>query len=40
MKFGKLLEPVSIAANHPEIFKAYTSYEGYFAIATRVDPLS
>jgi hypothetical protein len=24
-KFGKRLEPVSVSANHPEIFKAYTS---------------
>jgi AhpD family alkylhydroperoxidase len=38
MKFGKLLEPLTVAANHSEIFKAYTSYEGWFATASRVDP--
>jgi AhpD family alkylhydroperoxidase len=36
-KYGKLLEPVSIAANHPEFFKAYISFEGSFAAATRMD---
>jgi AhpD family alkylhydroperoxidase len=36
-KFGKLLEPVSITAHHPEIFKAYTSYEASFGAASRVD---
>jgi AhpD family alkylhydroperoxidase len=38
VRFGKLLEPITIAANHPEIFKAYTSYEGCFGAASRVDP--
>jgi AhpD family alkylhydroperoxidase len=31
------LEPVTIAANNPEIFKAYTSYERAFMMASRVD---
>ncbi len=38
MKYGKLLEPLTVVANHPEIFKAYTSYEGWFGTACRVDP--
>jgi AhpD family alkylhydroperoxidase len=36
-KYGSLLEPLTVAANHPEIFNAYTSYEGWFATACRVD---
>jgi AhpD family alkylhydroperoxidase len=38
MKFGKLLEPLTVAANHPEIFKAYTSYERWLGTACRVNP--
>lgn len=37
-KYGKLLEPLTVTANHPEVFKAYMSYEGSFATACRVDP--
>jgi AhpD family alkylhydroperoxidase len=37
-KYGKLLEPLTVTANHPEVFKAYTSYEGWFGTACRVDP--
>lgn len=36
-KYGTSLEPVTIAANHPEIFQAYISYEAAFAGASRVD---
>ena len=36
-KYGTSLEPVTIAANHPEIFRAYISYETAFAGASRVD---
>lgn len=36
-KYGTLLEPVSIAAHNPEIFKAYMSYGGAFRAASRVD---
>lgn len=36
-KYGRLLEPVSIAANHPEIFKAYMDYERSFQTASRID---
>lgn len=36
-KYGTLLEPVSIAAHNPDIFKAYMSYEGAFRVASRVD---
>jgi AhpD family alkylhydroperoxidase len=38
MKYGKLLEPLTVTANHPEVFEAYTSYEGWFRTACRVDP--
>ena len=37
-KYGKLLEPLTVPANHPDVFKAYTSYEGWFRTACRVDP--
>lgn len=37
MKYGRLLEPVSIAANHPEIFNAYMDYERSFQTASRID---
>lgn len=36
-KYGTSLEPVTIAAHHPEIFKAFMSFEGAFARASRVD---
>jgi AhpD family alkylhydroperoxidase len=36
-KYGQLLEPVSIAANHPEFFRAYIGFEGSFATASRID---
>jgi AhpD family alkylhydroperoxidase len=36
-KYGKLLDPVTVVANHPEIFKAYTKYEAWFEAARRVD---
>ena len=36
-KYGTLLEPVTIAAHNPEIFKAYMSYESAFRVASRVD---
>lgn len=36
-KYGTLLEPVSIAAHNPDIFRAYMSYEGAFRAASRVD---
>lgn len=38
MKYGKLLEPVTVAANHPEIFRAYMGYEAAFGAASKVDP--
>jgi len=37
-KYGKLLEPLTVTANHPEVFKAYTSYERSLGTACRVDP--
>lgn len=37
MRFGKLVEPITVAANHEEIFKAYTSYERWLGTACRVD---
>ena len=36
-RFGKLLEPVTIAAIHPDIFKAYIAYEASFRSASRVN---
>lgn len=36
-RFGKLLEPVTIAAIHPDIFKAYIAYEASFGSALRVN---
>lgn len=36
-KYGALLEPVSVVAHNPEIFRAYMSYEGAFRVASRVD---
>lgn len=36
-KYGTSLEPVTIPAHHPEIFKAYMSFETVFAGASRVD---
>ena len=35
---GKLPEPLSIAAHHGPIFKAYVGYEYFFAKAKRVAP--
>lgn len=35
--FGTVLEPVSIAANHPEVFKAYVSFEVSFRAASRME---
>jgi AhpD family alkylhydroperoxidase len=35
-KLGKLVEPVSVTAAHPEIFKAYISYESSLGSASRV----
>lgn len=35
--FGTVLEPVSITANHPEIFKAYINYEVSFRAASRME---
>jgi AhpD family alkylhydroperoxidase len=36
-KYGKMLEPIAVTANHPEIFKAYSSYERWFGTACRID---
>lgn len=36
-RFGKLLEPVTIAAINPDIFKAYIAYEASFRSASRVN---
>jgi AhpD family alkylhydroperoxidase len=36
-QYGRLLDPATVAANHLEIFKAYTKYEAWFAAAHRVD---
>lgn len=36
-RYGTSLEPVTIAANHSEIFNAYISFETAFAGASRVD---
>ena len=36
-RFGKLVEPVTIAAIHPDIFKAYIAYEASFGSASRVN---
>jgi AhpD family alkylhydroperoxidase len=35
-RFGKLVEPVSVTAAHPEIFNAYIAYEGSLRSASRV----
>jgi len=35
-RFGNLVEPVSVTAAHPEIFKAYISYESSLRFATQV----
>jgi hypothetical protein len=36
-KYGAVPIPVTIAAQHPDVFRAYTSFEVAFARATRVD---
>lgn len=36
-KYGMVPLPLRVAAHHPEIFTAYTSFEGAFARAARVD---
>jgi hypothetical protein len=36
-KYGAVPIPVTIAAHHPDVFRAYTSFEGAFARASRVD---
>ncbi len=35
--FGTVLEPVSVAANHPEVFNAYINYEVSFRAASRIE---
>jgi len=35
--FGKVPEPLSVAARHPWIFRAYTGYEFALGRARRVD---
>jgi len=35
-RFGKLVEPVSVTAAHPEIFKAFIAYEASLRSASRV----
>ena len=35
---GKVAEPLTIAAHHPWIFRAYGAYEFALARAQRVDP--
>jgi alkylhydroperoxidase family enzyme len=36
-KYGAVPTPVTLAAHHPEIFRAYMGFEGAFARAARVD---
>jgi AhpD family alkylhydroperoxidase len=36
-KFGTVLEPISLTAIHPEIFKAYMDYEASFRAASRLE---
>ena len=37
-KYGKLVSPVTVAAHHPEVFRAYTGFEAVLARAGRVEP--
>ena len=37
-KYGKLVSPVTVAAHHPEVFRAYTGFEAALARAGRVEP--
>ena len=34
---GKVPEPLTVAANHPAVFRAYVGYEYYLGKAKRVD---
>jgi hypothetical protein len=36
-KYGVVPTPVTISAHHPDVFRAYTSFEVAFARASRVD---
>ena len=36
-KYGKLVDPVTVIANHLEVFRAYTKFEGWFAEARQLD---
>lgn len=36
-RFGKQVEPITIAAIHPDIFKAYIAYEASFCSASGVN---
>jgi hypothetical protein len=35
--FGKVPEPLTVAAHHPSIFQGYTAYEFFLGRARRVD---
>lgn len=37
VKYGQLLEPVTVVANHPEMFKAYMGFERCLQEAKRID---
>lgn len=37
-RFGKLVEPVSVTAAHPEIFNTYIAYEASLRSASRGAP--
>ena len=37
-KYGKLVLPIAVAAHHPEVFRAYTSFESALSRAGRVEP--
>jgi hypothetical protein len=34
---GKVPEPLTVTAHHPQVFRAYTGYEYFLAKANRVD---
>ncbi len=36
-RFGKPLEPILVTAHSPEVFQAYTRFEGAVAHANRLD---
>ena len=36
-KYGKLVDPVTVVANHLEIFRAHTKFEGWLAQARQLD---